>query len=83
MIYEIVFTPDAEKQFDMLDKIMQKRVTLVLERIRVRPYDFVKKLIGYPYYRLRVGDHRLILDIKNDHLIIIVIEIGHRKSIYK
>jgi len=54
-----------------------------LERIRVRPYEFIRKLTGFPYYRFRVGDYRLILDIKNELLIIMVIEIAHRRNVYK
>ena len=57
--------------------------TAVLERIKIRPYEYVKKLSGYRYFRLRVGYYRLILDINNKQLMIIVIEIGHRKNIYK
>lgn len=83
MTYQIAFAYTAEKQLKKLDKPVQERILNALERIRIRPYDFVKKLVGYPYYRLRVGDYRLILDIKNDNLIIIVLEVGHRRSVYK
>jgi len=54
---------------------------LTLERIRIRPYPYVKKLVGSPYFRLRVGDYRVILDIKENELIIHVLELGHRKNI--
>lgn len=83
MTYTILFSPFAQQQLDKLEKNVQERVLSTLERIRVRPYEFVKKLTGYPYYRLRVGDYRVILDIHNDQLLIIVIEVGHRKNIYK
>ncbi len=83
MTYKIVFTETSEKQLKKLDKTIQERILLTLERIRIRPYDFVKKLSGYPYYRLRVGDYRVILGIRSEQLIIIVIELGHRKNIYK
>lgn len=83
MTYSILFADIAKRQLEKLDKSVQRRILESLERIRIRPYDFVKKLSGYPYFRFRVGDYRLILDIKNKELIIIVIEIGHRKGIYK
>ncbi len=83
MTYDILFSQTAERQLKKLGKAVQERVFSVLERIKTRPYDFVKKLSGYPYYRLRVGDYRLILDIRDRQLIIIVIEVGHRKNIYK
>jgi len=43
----------------------------------------VIKLVGDPGYRLRVGDYRVILDIDEGNLFILVIKIGHRKKIYK
>jgi mRNA interferase RelE/StbE len=43
----------------------------------------VKKLVGDPGYRLRVGEYRVIIDIYKDKLVILVIKIGHRKNIYK
>jgi len=65
-----------------LDKEIQIRIISTLERIRVRPYPHIKKLVESPYFRLRVGDYRVILDIKENKLLIFVIEVGHRKKIY-
>lgn len=83
MTYTIIFFPPAQKQFDKLEKSIQERILLSLERIKVRPYQFVSRLSGSRYYKLRVGDYRVVIDIKNEQLIIIVIEVGHRKNIYK
>ena len=82
-MYEIEFSKTAEKQFYKLHKDVQIRIISALERIRLRPYAHVKKLVASPYFSLRVGDYRVIIDIKKDILIIIVIKIGHRKEIYK
>ncbi len=83
-MYTIVFNPRAENQLKKLDKISQERILSVLDRIKIRPFSHdIKKLQGTNYYRARVGDYRLILDIKQNILIIVVIEIGHRKNIYK
>ena len=83
MVYALEFTDTFRKQFSKLEKSIQQRIITALERIRIRPDYFVKRLVGSPYYRLRVGDYRIILDIKQDKLIIIVMELGHRKNIYK
>lgn len=82
-MYSFIFSPFAEKQFKKLDREFQKRILEVLERIRIRPHHFVKRLVGSPYFRLRVGDYRVIFDIQNDKLVIVVVEIGHRSKIYK
>ena len=82
-MYYIEFTQTAERQFYKLEKEIQARIISTLERTRIRPHHYVKKLVGVPYFRLRAGDYRVILDIKNDKLIILVLEVGHRKKIYK
>ena len=82
-MYEITFSDKAKRQFLKLEKIIQERIGAVLERIKIRPQDFVEKLVGYPGYKLRVGDYRLFLDIFQDKLSIYIIEIGHRKNVYK
>lgn len=82
-MYTILFSLSAKKQLQKLDKIPQKHIISVLERIRIRPERFLKKLVGDPGYRLRIGDYRVIMDIDKGNLLILVIKIGHRKSIYK
>jgi mRNA interferase RelE/StbE len=82
-MYEISFTNTAEKQLLKLEKSTQVRIISTLERLKIRPYSFVKKLVGLPYFRLRIGDYRAILDIQDNKLIILVLEVGHRKNIYK
>ncbi len=82
-MYSIEFSQTAEKQLYKLERNVQARIISTLERIRVRPYPHVKKLVSSPYFRLRVGEYRVILDIKEDRLIIFVIEVGHRRNIYK
>ena len=55
-MYSIIFNPFAEKQLKKLENNLQRRILDVLNRIRIRPHHFVKRLIGSPYFRLRVGD---------------------------
>lgn len=81
-MYEIIVSDTAKKQLNKLSQEMKDRIGNVLERIRTRPFHFIKKLVNSPYYRLRVGDYRIILDIKQNQLIIFVIELGHRKNVY-
>ena len=81
-MYEIVFSDTALKQLEKLEKNLQERIIVSLERIRIRPEAYVKKLVGDPSYRLRVGDYRIILDIDNSKLLILVIKVGHRKNVY-
>lgn len=82
-MYFLEFSKIAEKQLYKLEKNVQLRIINSFERIKIRPYHFVKRKQGTPYYILRIGNYRAILDIKENKLLILVIEIGHRKDIYK
>lgn len=82
-MYSLVYSQKFIRQLKKLDKSLQERVISTLERIRIRPYSSIKKLSGTPYSRLRVGNYRIILNVKNNELIIHVIEVGPRKKIYK
>jgi mRNA interferase RelE/StbE len=82
MTYEVVFVESAKKDLLKLDKETQKRIIAALERIRIRPERYVRKLVGDPGYRLRVGDYRVIMDVEREKLIILVLKVGHRKNVY-
>ncbi len=78
-MYALVYTKEFLKQLKKLDKNIQRRIILSLERIR--PHARVKKLVGNPYFRLRVGNYRIIIDILQNQLIIYILEVGHRKRL--
>ncbi len=80
-MYEIIFSQKAKKQLFKLERVIQEKIIIALERIRIRPQDYLTKLIGDPGYKLRVGDYRIIMDLDNTNLLILVIKIGHRKNI--
>jgi mRNA interferase RelE/StbE len=82
-MYEVIFSDASLRQLKKLEKETQRRIIAVIERIRIRPEEHVKKLVGDPYFRLRVGDYRVIMDLQQEKCIILIIEIGHRKNIYK
>lgn len=82
-MYEIIFSQKAKKQLFKLEKNIQERIITALERIRIRPEAYITKLVGDPGFKLRIGDHRVIMDINNNNLLILVIKVGHRKDIYK
>ncbi len=82
-MYDVLFYDKARRQLKKLSLEIQKRILSSLERIRFRPFHFVKKKQGTLYYILRSGRYRIILDIKQDKLLIVVIELGHRRKIYK
>ena len=82
-MYELIYSPSALKALEKLDKSIQQRVIIALERLRIRPESCdIKKLTGMPGYRFRVGDYRVIFDMEEDKLKLLIIKIGHRKNVY-
>lgn len=82
MTYIIIYSDKAYRQFKKLERNVQERIKAALERVRIRPEVYVSKLVGDPGYKLRVGDYRVIMDIDNKNLIILVLKAGHRRNIY-
>lgn len=82
-MYELIYSPSALKQLEKLEQDLKKRILIALERLRIRPESCdIKKLVGITGYRFRVGDYRIIFDMEKDKLIILILQIGHRKNIY-
>jgi mRNA interferase RelE/StbE len=82
-MYEIIFSNEARNQLVKLNDSQKERIGYALERIRVRPYSFVKRLRSSKFYRLRVDHFRIILEIKDNQLLIHVLDIGERGNIYR
>ncbi|MCX6773690.1 MAG: type II toxin-antitoxin system RelE/ParE family toxin [Candidatus Micrarchaeota archaeon] len=82
-MYELIYSPEALKQLEKLEKDIRERIITALERLRIRPESCdIKKLTGMRGYRFRVGDYRVIFDMEKERLMILVLKIGHRKNIY-
>ena len=84
-MYTIEFTPNARRHLKKAPKDMAIRILAALKQLAEAPYQNtnVKKLVGSDFYRLRVADWRVIYDIYDDKLVITVLEMGHRKEVYR
>ncbi|MAF99324.1 MAG: cytotoxic translational repressor of toxin-antitoxin stability system [Nanoarchaeota archaeon] len=82
-MFELIYSEKFVGQLKKLPSEVQKRIINSLERTRIRPQAYMKKLVGNPLWRLRVGDYRVIVEIKMGKLLIFVIEVKHRRNIYK
>jgi mRNA interferase RelE/StbE len=86
MTYKIIFSQAADKSFAKLDKSVKRRIfTFLEERVKPNPDLLKQALQGSKrgLWKYRVGDYRIICDIKKHQLIVLVIDIGHRSEVYK
>ena len=85
MIYRIEFKRSAAKALRKIPKRDRKRIRDKIDSLsRSLPEPKTTKMKGdNPFYRIRVGDYRIVYEIQDEILLILVLKIGHRKEIYR
>ncbi len=85
MKYRIEVKRSAAKELKKIPKADRKRISDKIDSLAENlPDPDISKLKGNnPFHRVRVGDYRIIYEIQNDTLVILIIKIGHRRDIYK
>jgi mRNA interferase RelE/StbE len=86
MAYRVELTPEAARELRKLDRAVSTRIRRFLaDRVAAAddPRSLGGPLVGVPYWRYRVGDHRILAEIRDDRVIVLVVEIGHRSTIYR
>ncbi|MDR2149070.1 MAG: type II toxin-antitoxin system RelE/ParE family toxin [Tannerella sp.] len=88
MAYSLDSTPQFDKYFKKLDKQSQENIANYIRKKLVNienPRSIGKPLKGnlQGLWRYRIGDYRLICQIQDQKLIILAVEIAHRKEVYK
>ena len=88
MPWKVSISETADKQLARLGRQEEKRIRRFLrERVELcdNPRSFGDPLLGNfsGLWRYRVGDFRLICDIQDEDIIVLVLKIGHRREIYK
>ena len=83
--YAIEFKPSADKALKRLPAEVQRRIVTATERLaeNPRPLGAIKLQGEERTYRVRVGDYRVIYDIHDDKLIVLVLRVAHRKDAYR
>ncbi|MDI6889239.1 MAG: type II toxin-antitoxin system RelE/ParE family toxin [Methanocellales archaeon] len=83
MPLEIIWSDSAITQLERLDRPIAKRIFQKVSQLKEDPYRNVKRIVGSPFFCLRVGDYRVIIDVQESVLRVLILKIGHRKKIYK
>ena len=85
--YSVEFVRSARKEFERLPSKARNKVVDALQLLAVNPYSEllnIKKLKGAEdVFRIRVGDYRVLYEIRNEKLIVVVIKVAHRSEVYR
>ena len=84
MKYSLLIVPTAERQFSKLQSSLQSRIKakFFLLETNPRPHGN-QKLHGTDFFRIRIGDYRVIYSIDDSHRIVKILDIGHRREVYR
>ena len=81
--FEIVFRNSVEKELKKIPKQDQIRILRRIQQLADDPRpDGCKKLSGQERYRIRQGDYRILYEIEDQRLIVVIVRIGHRRDVY-
>ena len=86
MSYTVEWSDRAEKQLAKLDRqIARSLVRFMNERVHKsrNPRHIGKQLRDSAFWRYRVGDYRILCLIEDRRLVVLVVEVGHRREIYR
>jgi len=81
--FEIIFKQSVAKDLRQISKKDIARILKRIEALREEPRPpGVEKISGQEKYRVRQGVYRILYEIRNNELIIVVVKIGYRRDVY-
>ena len=85
MTYRIEVAPGAVRQLRKLDPPTRRRIQAAIELLATEPRPpGAKKLVGGEReWRVRTGDYRVVYEIHDDALVVLVLAVGHRREVYR
>jgi mRNA interferase RelE/StbE len=82
--YKIYFKESVEKDFKAIPKKDVKKILLTINKLTENPRPSgCEKLTGQERYRVRQGRYRILYSIQDDDLVVWVVQVGHRKGVYR
>jgi mRNA interferase RelE/StbE len=83
--YKMEWRPAASRDLRRLDSPVRRRILGTIEALAAnpRPPSATELASLEGWWRLRVGDYRVIYEPQNDRLVVLIIRIGHRREVYR
>ena len=85
MTYEITLAPAAARQLRKFDPQVRRRIQAALDLLAIdpRPPAATRLVGGAGEWRVRTGDYRIIYEIHEGTLLVLVLRLGHRRDVYE
>lgn len=83
MSWDVLWSDKSKKQLSKMDKKTARRIRDAVLDCVDDPFSVATRLTNSRFYKIRVGNYRVILDLQQHTLIIFVVETDLRKRVYK
>jgi mRNA interferase RelE/StbE len=85
MTYAVVLTPAAARQLRKFDPPARRRIQAAIDLLasEPRPPAATRLVGGAGEWRVRTGDYRIVYEIEDERLLVLVLSVGHRRDIYR
>ena len=85
MAHSISYVPSAAKALRKLDRPTARRMLDAIEELAIdpRPPRCIQLKGGSGEYRVRIGDYRIIYEVHDGELVVLVLRLGHRREVYR
>ncbi len=85
MSHRVILAPAAARQPRQFDPQVRRRVQAAIELLAgdPRPPAATRLVGGAGEWRVRTGDYRIVYEIEDDRLLVLVVSVGHRREIYQ
>ncbi len=84
MTYRVTLAPSAARQLRKFDPDVRRRIQAAIELLAVdpRPPAATRLVGGSGEWGVRTGNYRIVYDINDNELVVLVLRMGHRREIY-
>ncbi len=85
MTYRVSLAASAARQLRKFDPAVRRRLQAAIELLSIdpRPPAATQLVGGSGEWRVRTGDYRVIYEIRDDQLVVLVLRLGHRRDVYR
>jgi mRNA interferase RelE/StbE len=82
--YKVIFAKSVKKDFKKIHKLEVSKILNEISVLAENPRSSKsKKLKGEKLYRIRVGNYRIIYDIQDEVMLVLVVKLGRRREVYR
>ena len=83
-LFEVRILPSVRKDLRGIPKETVRHILGTIEKLATNPRPSgCKKLTSLNLYRLRLGSYRIVYEINDAEVLVVIVKIGHRKDVYR